>query len=204
MATKPVVAHYCNTEVAEGKFEIRRSKSETNSNVDKWDDRDARVIPRLAKRAEGPHTSSSASAIRPACSAIQTWCAMCDSNRSGRSLAVSAARDDTFVLARRSMSNLLVATSLFSQQQPQKLSVRKSLKWPVSHDHESHRRDHVKSLITWAYTSDKIARCVAAKAGITPVLPLPFRHQHVFEIELPSAGRGPVIPPAKREGAISW
>src|SRR5206468_9753398 len=31
-----------------------------------------RVIPRLAKRAEGPHTGSSASAIRPACSAVQT------------------------------------------------------------------------------------------------------------------------------------
>jgi len=32
-----------------------------------------RVIPRLAKRAEGPHTGSSASAILPACSAVQTW-----------------------------------------------------------------------------------------------------------------------------------
>ena len=55
---------------------------------------------------------------------------------------------------------------------------------------EFERRDDVKPLIAGADAGDEIARRVAAKTGIAPILSRPFRGQHVFEIELPSAGRG--------------
>src|SRR5450432_20859 len=54
-----------------------------------------RVIPRLAKRAEGPHVGSSASMIQPPCPEPRHDPSLGDLNRVERSLTVYAVRDDT-------------------------------------------------------------------------------------------------------------
>ena len=67
---------------------------------------------------------------------------------------------------------------------------------------EIDRWDNIKPLVAGTDARDKIARRVATKAGAAPALPLPFGHQHVFEIEFAAAGRGAIVPPSKRERAI--
>src|SRR6266404_1642597 len=56
------------------------------------------VIPRLAKRAEGPLKRSTATALHDAQFVISTRTTSCDAIATVRSLAVYAARDDIAVL----------------------------------------------------------------------------------------------------------
>jgi len=49
---------------------------------------------------------------------------------------------------------------------------------------------------------NQIARRVAADTGIMPILVLPFRNQHLLEIELASIGSSAIVPPAERKGTI--
>jgi len=72
----------------------------------------------------------------------------------------------------------------------------------LSHHDELERRNNVKALSLRADAGDQIVRGIAAETGITPILILPFRNQHLFEIELPSIGSSAIVPPAKRKGAI--
>jgi hypothetical protein len=50
-----------------------------------------------------------------------------------------------------------------------------------------------------ARLGDEIVRRIAAETGITPILIWPFRHQHLFEIELAAVWRGTIVPPAERK-----
>jgi len=50
--------------------------------------------------------------------------------------------------------------------------------------------------------SDQIAGRITAETGVTPILILPFRNQHLLEVELAPIWSGAIVPPAERKGAI--
>jgi len=69
------------------------------------------------------------------------------------------------------------------------------------HD-EFERRNNVKALSLRADAGNQIAWRVAAETSIAPILALPFRNQHLLEVELTPAGSSTIVPPAERKGAI--
>jgi len=72
----------------------------------------------------------------------------------------------------------------------------------LSHHDELERRNNVKALSFRANAGDQVARRVAAETSITPILVLPFRNQHLLEIELTPVGSSTIVPPAERKSAI--
>ena len=74
----------------------------------------------------------------------------------------------------------------------------------VPDDDEVERRNDVKPLVIRSDAGDKVARSVAAEAGVLPILARPVGLQHFLEVELPAVRRGAIVPPAQREGAVGW
>jgi len=72
----------------------------------------------------------------------------------------------------------------------------------LSHHDELERRNNVKALSFRADAGNQIARRVAAETSIMPILILPFRNQHLFEVELTPVGSSTIVPPAERKGTI--
>ncbi len=84
----------------------------------------------------------------------------------------------------------------FPSKQAQEVRVGKSPAVPLPNDNEVERRNDVKPLVAGTDAGDQIARRIAAETSVVPILARPFRCEHVFEIELPPAGRGAIVPPA--------
>jgi len=72
----------------------------------------------------------------------------------------------------------------------------------MSHHDEFKRRNHVKALTQRTNARDQIVRGISAETGITPILVLPFRNQHLLEVELTTVWSGAIVPPAERKCAI--
>src|SRR5205823_12225259 len=64
------------------------------------------------------------------------------------------------------------------------------------------RRNNVKTLSLRTNAGNQIVRGIAAETGIVPTLILPFRNQHLLEIELAPIGSSAIVPPAERKGTI--
>src|SRR4029077_16775466 len=92
--------------------------------------------------------------------------------------------------------------ALPAEPQAQKVRVRK---WPalgMAHHDEFKRRNKVKTLSLRTNAGNQIVRGIAAETGIMPILVLPFRNQHLLEIELATVRSSAIIPPAERKGTI--
>src|SRR6266404_1918917 len=72
----------------------------------------------------------------------------------------------------------------------------------MSHHDELERRNNVKALPLRTNAGDQIVGGIPAEARIMPILVLPFRNQHLLEIELATIGSSAIIPPAERKGTI--
>src|ERR1700720_1136456 len=72
----------------------------------------------------------------------------------------------------------------------------------MSHHDEFKRRNNVKTLSLRSDAGDQIVRGIAAETGITPILVLPFRNQHLLEVELATIGSSAIIPPAERKSTV--
>jgi len=72
----------------------------------------------------------------------------------------------------------------------------------MSHHDEFKRRNNVKPLSLRTDAGDQIVRGISAETGIMPILVLPFRNQHLLEIELATVRSSAIVPPPKGKGAI--
>src|SRR5205823_5955377 len=72
----------------------------------------------------------------------------------------------------------------------------------IPHKDELKGRNNEKALSFRADAGNQIARRIAAETGITPILVLPSRNQHLLEIGFTSVGTGAIVPPAEGEGTI--
>jgi len=72
----------------------------------------------------------------------------------------------------------------------------------LSHYDEFERRNNVKTLSLRTNAGDQIVRGILADTGIMPILVLPFRNQHLLEIELATVRSSAIVPPAEGKGTI--